>query len=112
MSASKHARCTSSYLRIATGGGTERKQRWPVATVATDRNPRPYDDAETVPQGVNILDGRMHAVHHPEGVAVELQRSGGQSRPSLDSAMDQPLHKSDGGKFAVDGVDVLRATVA
>ena len=47
----------------------------------------------------------------PKRVAVELQRSGGQSRPSLDSDMDQPLHKSDGGKFAVDGVDVLRAAV-
>ena len=78
-------------LRIAAGRGAERKQARPIAAVGADRNPGANDDAESVAQRVQPLDRRVGAVHHAEGVAVELQRAGIQPRPFGDAGRDQPV---------------------
>ena len=68
-------------LGIAPGRGAERKQARAIAAIGADRDPGADDDAETVAQRMQPLDRRVGAVHHPEGVAVELQRAGIQPRP-------------------------------
>ena len=45
-------------VRVAAGGGAERKQARPVAAVAADRQLRAHDDAEAVAQRVQPLDRR------------------------------------------------------
>ena len=46
-------------------------------------------------------------IHHAEGVAVDLQLTGVQPRPSRDADMRQPLLEPDVAPFAVNGVDAL-----
>ena len=58
------------------------------------------------------LDRRVRAVHHPEGVAVELQRAGIQSRPVRDAGGNQPLLEPPAGEFTLGGIDRIFAALA
>ena len=72
-------------VRVAAGGGAERKQARPVAAVTADRNPGPHDDAEAVAQRVQAFDRRVCSIHQAEGVADQFERTGIQPRPLRDA---------------------------
>ena len=98
-------------MRVSAGGGAERKQARPVATVASDRQFGPHDDAEAVAQRVQTLDpGRV--VHQAESVAVDVELTAVQARPRRYAGAHEPLLETLVAPFALGRVDRSVAAVS
>src|SRR6516165_9000938 len=98
-------------VRIATGGGAEREQAWPVAPVMADRELRAHDDAERVAQRVQGLDAGDVA-HHSERIAIDVQFAALQPRPRRHARADEKPLEASVAPLALGRVDRLLAAMA
>src|SRR5262249_54029652 len=65
---------------VAAGGGAEREQTRPVASIAPDRKLGAYNDAEAVAQCVQTFDPGG-VIHEAEGIAINIELTAVQARP-------------------------------
>src|SRR5262249_29243546 len=101
----------AAAVGIAAGRGAERKQRWPVAAVAPDRQPRPHKKGNAVPQGVQPFDTGA-VVHQTEGIAVGVELAARQSRPCRDTGAREPALEAPVAPAAVTVVDRIGVEIA
>ena len=87
-------------LCVAAGGGAERKQRWPVSAVTSDRDASPHDDAERIPQGVQALKGRvMGYIIRKASPSIWIFPDANRGQAGM-PAYGEPSFKPDVGPFA------------
>jgi hypothetical protein len=96
---------------VAAGCRTERKERGPVSTVVTNRNPGADDDAEAVPKRMQPFDPG-HVIHQAEGVAISVEPAAFQSRPRRHAGAREPTLEALVTPLAVRGVDRGGAAMA